>query len=241
MRAHRWRYTLIGKLNLIRELRKTSLTLPLDRLEEEDVIMQDLCRTFPETTWYTDHLKDLRKIIMCYAFTNPAVGYAQGMCFIVFILYRVFHADCPKYAAIDTFYALHTIMHSIRPFYPRDQYDENVLSFIDSTSALVRLNFLTRHRSLATKMRGNEFIKLLLIKTGPTLFANWFDYDDTVLIWDYLFEDIFPNFINILSAMITKNENIYLHMKYDKILHLISQKSFYRASSIVSYARTFSH
>jgi len=239
MRAHRWRYTLIGKLDLVRELRKTKLILPLDRIPDEDVIMQDLVRTFPESTWYTDHLKDLRKIIMCYAHTNPSVGYAQGMCFIVFILYKVFYDDCPKHASIDTFYAIHTLMRYLRPMYPRGEEDDIILNFIDSTAALVRLNFMSRHRRLAVKMRGNEMIKLLLIKTGPTLFANWFPFEETLLIWDYLFENIFSNFINILTAMVIKNENIYLHMAYDKTLQIISQKSFYRAASIVSCARTF--
>tara|TARA_B100001057_G_scaffold413779_2_gene430510 strand:+ start:2285 stop:3004 length:720 start_codon:yes stop_codon:yes gene_type:complete len=239
MRAHRWRSTLIGKINLIRELRKTRLIVPFDKIPDEDVIMQDLVRTFPETMWYTEHLKELREVIMCYAHTNPSVGYAQGMCFIVFILYRVFYNDCPKHAAIDTFYALHTIMRYLRPMYPRDQDDQIILNFIDSTAALTRLNFMSRHQRLAVKLRGNEFIKLLLIKTGPTLFANWFTFEDTVLIWDYLFEDIFANFINVLTAMIIQNENIYLHMKFDKTLQIISQKSFYRAASIVSCARTF--
>lgn len=243
MRASKWRLNLLGSLTLMNTLRKTQLVLPLQNLPDHNTIMQDIVRTFPEDRWYTDHLSELSKILLCFAKHNPSIGYAQGMCFIVFVLYRVFYNDCPKYATIDTFYALHTIMTHIRPLYPRPEEDDIILSFIDSTAALIRLNFINSHQRLAIKLRGNEMIKLLLVKTGPTLFANWFQYNDLLLIWDYLFRDlnIFDNFINISTAMIICHEKIYLCMNYEKTLHIISEKSFYRAISIVSSARTFEH
>jgi len=243
MRATKWRLKLLGSMTLMTQLRKTNLILPSQRIPDQTTIVQDLVRTFPEDQWYVDHLSDIRKILICFAKHNPSIGYAQGMCFIVFVLYRVFYEDCPKYAVIDTFYALHTVMTHIRPLYPRPEEDEIILNFIDSTAALIRLNFISTHNRLAIKMRGNEMIKLLLVKTGPTLFANWFDYHDILLVWDYLYHDynIFENFINIVTAMIICHEKIYLHMNYEKTLHIISEKSFYRATSIVSSARTFEH
>lgn len=241
MRAIKWRRKLMGTIDLITELRKTNLIVPTELPPDYDVMMSDMTRTYPETDWYNDHLKEIRMVLVCYATTNPSIGYAQGMCFIVFALYRVYYEDNPKHAVIDTFYSLHTIMRYTHPLYPRDDRDTDVLRFIEAASGLIRLNIITKHNRLALKMRGNEFIKLLLIKTGPALFANWFSYDDILIVWDYIFQDIFKNLLNFVTAMIVSHENIYLHMNYEKTLHIISEKSFYRAASLVSSARTFGH
>ncbi len=243
MRAAKWRSALIGDMELIRQLRQSVIKAPLIIRDQTDM-ENDLRRTFPKNQWFNtdEHLRNITTILMAYAEANPNIGYAQGMCFIAFVLYYIYYNDCPEYAVHDTFFSFHTIIRFIRPLYPRDSSDTHIIKWIDSTSSIIRLKLLYRYPKLAAKLRNTGFVKLMLIKTGPALFANWFKLEDTLILWDYLFtEDIFENMLNVIGAMIVHNREVYLHLNEEKILHLTAVKSFYRVSSIVSYAYTFEH
>lgn len=237
MRASKWRHELIGDMTLMDKLRACPL-MPPSEIKDQMTMDNDLRRTFPTDAWFTkNHLHNLSTILMVYADTNPTVGYAQGMCFIVFLLYKVYYQDCPKYALEDTYYSLYTIMRYIRPLYPRDEHDQDINKWLESTSSIIRLKLLYHSPKLALRLRNTGFVKLMLIKTGPTLFANWFSTDDTLILWDYIFkDDIFDNVLNVLTAMIMVNREIYMNLSDDKILHITSIKSFYKISSIVSCA-----
>jgi len=242
MRAVKWRSVLIGNTELIQELRKTPILPPVVIPDQSDM-ENDLKRTFPHSIWFSGkHLDNLSKILRMYATINPGVGYAQGMCFIAFILYYVYYHDNPKHAVNDTFYSFHTIMGYIRPFYPRDQDDMHIGPWLDSTCSVIRLKLLYRYPKLATKLRYTGFIKLMVIKTGPAMFANWFKMDDTMILWDYLFSgDIFENMLNAIAGLIIHHKEVYIHLTEEKALQITSIKDFYRVSSVVSYAYTLKH
>jgi hypothetical protein len=239
MRAVTWRRRLIGDRKLLTKLRNSELVAP-DYIRELKVIDDDLVRTFPQDTWFNDHHDKIKLILSCYAEQNPSMGYAQGMCFIVFPLYRVYYNDCPEHAAVDTFFSLHTIMHFLRPLYPRSKIDVNIRSYLTTASSIIRIKLLSDHIGLATRLRNSEYIQLLLIKSGPSLFANWFDLSDTETLWDYIFHgDLFENLMHVICAMLVVNKEIYMGFSYEKILEIIQVKDFYRVSSLVSCARTF--
>lgn len=244
MRAAKWRNILIGDIDLIEKLRETPI-IPPRHIRDQQVMDNDLQRTFPAESWFNTerHIENIRDIIMAYADVNQSLGYAQGMCFITFTLYRVYYEDCPKCAKIDTFYSLHTILGFLRPLFPRDADDPFVMKWIDSTAGVIKLKLLTKNAKLVSKLRGNGFIKLLLVKTLPALFANWFEYNDILLIWDHIFsnDDIFENTLNILVGMIIYHKDVYLHLRTEKVLQLTAVKSFYKASSVVSHAYTLKH
>jgi len=240
MRAHKWRTALLGDVKLIQKLRESIVDRPLTIRDQSDM-EADLRRTFPRDTWFNthEHLGNLTTIIMTYAHTNPSVGYAQGMCFITFLLYRVYYHDCPTHAISDTLYSLHGLMRHIRPMFPRDSHDTQVVIFIDAATNIIRLKFLYNYPQLTHKLRNKDYVKLMFIKCGPALFANWFEMEDTKIIWDYIFDgDIFDNILTVVGAMILHHKEIYLQLCDEKILELTSIKSFYKVSSIVSYART---
>ena len=241
MRAAKWRNVLIGDMKLIRILRESPV-VPPDRIRDQTTMNNDLRRTFPTVGWFNTekHINNIRTVLMAYAEINNSVGYAQGMCFIAFVLYRVYYEDCPKFAVHDTFYSLHTIMGFLRPLFPRDDKDPYVMKWIDSTAGVVRLKLLSRNAFLASKLRGFGYIKLLIVKTLPALFANWFDYNGLLLVWDHIFstDDIFENTLNIVVGMLLYHKDVYIHLKMEKILELTSVKSFYKASSVVSHAYT---
>lgn len=241
MRASKWRSALIGDIQLINKLRLTPVTTPCDVRDQTD-IDNDLTRTFPTEPWFHDHLDNIRTILMVYADTTPTIGYAQGMCFIVFVLYYVYYQDCPEHVVNDCIFSLHGIMGNIAPLYPHDQADEDIGRWLDSVSGTVRLKLLYRIPSLAVKLRNTMFIKLMIIKTGPALFANWFSLQDVLIVWDYIVKpDMFENIINVFCALMMHNRDIYMYFDTEKILQLTSIKSFYRVSSVVSYAHSLKH
>lgn len=241
MRAAKWRDILIGDTELIEKLRETPV-IPPQQIRDQLVMNNDIRRTFPTEGWFNTekHIKNLRAIIMAYADVNKSIGYAQGMCFITFTLYRVYYEDCPKHAVTDTFYSLHSIMGFLRPLFPRDANDPFVIKWIDSTAGVIKLKLLSKNALLVSKIRGNGFIKLLIVKTLPALFANWFEYNDLLLVWDHIFssEDIFENTLNIVVGMIVYHKDVYIHLRNEKILQLTAVRSFYKASSVVSHAYT---
>ena len=240
MRAAKWRSALIGKVELISELRKTPIVPPRNIPDQIDM-ENDLKRTFPNVLWFTSakHLGNIEKVLKMYAFMNPGVGYAQGMCFIAFLLYYVYYTDNPNHAVNDTFFSFHTIMGFIRPFYPRDMRDIHIGSWLESTASVIRLKILYHYPKLAARLRNTAFIKLMMIKTGPALFANWFKMHDTEILWDYLFHgDIFENMLNAIAAMLIHHKEVYIHLSEEKALQITAIKDFYRVSSVVSYAYT---
>jgi len=239
MRASKWRNVLIGDISLLNKLRSCPLKRPV-HIKDQTTMDNDLRRTFPLDTWYSkEHIKNLSTILMVYADTNPTIGYAQGMCFIVFLLYKVYYKDCPQYAVQDTYYSLYTIMKYIRPLYPRDEHDEYINSWLDSTSSIIRLKLLYHSPKLAVRLRNTGFIKLMLIKLGPALFANWFSLEDTVVVWDYIFKcNMFDRVLNIMTAMFMVNRELYLNLSDEKVLQITSVKSFYKISSVVSCAHS---
>lgn len=241
MRASKWRSALIGDIQLINKLRLTPVTIPRHVRDEVD-IDNDLTRTFPTESWFHDHLDALRTILMVYADTTPTIGYAQGMCFIVFVLYYVYYNDCPEHATNDCIFSLHGIMGNLAPLYPRNDEDVDICKWLESVSSTVRLKLLYRLPRLAVKLRNTMFIKLMIIKTGPAMFANWFPLQDVLLIWDYILQPrMFENFINVFCALMMHNRDIYMHFDTEKILQLTSVKSFYRVSSVVSLAHSLKH
>lgn len=241
MRAHKWRQRLIGDIKIINQLRNTNIIVP-DIIKEEETLLSDLKRTFPEIEWFKkrEHISRISSILKAFSHSNPTIGYAQGVAFIVFVLYYVYYTDCPKHVIHDTFYSLHTIMTHIRPFIPRNENDSRIKNWVDSTASIIRLKFFHNHPLLALKLRDTIYIKLLIIQTGPALFANWFELEDIKIIWDYLFstENIFENVLDVIAAMIVSKKEVYLHFESEKILQIIGLRSFYRVASIVSYAHT---
>lgn len=120
--------------------------------------------------------------------------------------------------------------------------DIHIGSWIESTASVIRLKLLYHYPKLAVRLRHTAFVKLMMIKTGPALFANWFKMEDTLILWDYLFSgDIFDNILNTIAAMIIHHKEVYIHLAEEKVLQITSVKDLYRVSSVVSYAYTLKH
>lgn len=240
MRAHKWRKALIGAPETIRLLRQTNIPKTIDS-EYRRVINDDLRRTFPENNWFTNHISELSNILNLYAYTNNGMGYAQGMAFIVFILYKIYYEDEPKYASQDTYYSFHKLITIIRPIYPLHDKDVRPNLFKDDIKRIVYLKIAHDHRDLAEKLKYHpDILPVLIYQCIPTLFGNKFAFKSSCLLFDFMIVskpvELFNRVLCVLCGIIISLKEIFMSMSFEKILQLISAKELYNVRKIICIA-----
>lgn len=239
MRAHKWRKALIGPPETIRILRETNIPKTIDS-EFRNAIKEDLRRTYPENRWFTAHIPELSDILNLYAYTNNGMGYAQGMAFMIFILFKVYHDDNSQYAVQDTYYSFHRIMTIIRPIYPLHQNDLRPTFFKDDIKRVVYLQVAREHRRLAKRLKEIDILPILIYQTIPTLFANKFNVRDTCILFDFIFVkncvDVFHRVLCVLSGIIISFRHIILGMTFEKVMQLIQERQLYNVRKIIAIA-----
>lgn len=240
MLARRWRKVLQGSPSTLKVLRLTNIQ---DNINSDfsETIHQDIVRTYPTDPWFLPHIGKLSNILNLYAYTNKGMGYAQGMAFIVFILYKVYYKDRPKYACQDTFYSFHKIVNTIRPIYPLTKDDVSTSHFKDDIQKLIYLKIAVNYRKLSLRLKSMpEILPVVIYQCVPTLFANKFSVEDTIVIYDFIFMDkctnMFHRTICILCAIFISFEPIILSFQFEKILELIAVKQYYNVRKIISVA-----
>ena len=91
-RAQKWRNYLLGSPSTIYLLRE-SKEIKHKENKHEEVIRNDLKRTYPLNDFFTDRIGDLSNVLNTYAHINEGMGYAQGMAFIAFNLYKIYYEE----------------------------------------------------------------------------------------------------------------------------------------------------
>lgn len=240
MIARRWRKVLLGTPDTLKLLRATNIKHAIHSNFNEAIHL-DLVRTYPQDEWFTTHTKNLSNILNLYAYTNNGMGYAQGMAFIVFILYKKFYKDNPLYACQDTFYSFHKVVNVIRPIYPINAHDSSSTTFQDNLKHLIYFKLSRKHRELALKLKEFPVLMSTIIYNNmPCLFANKFSVDESSLLYDFIFvgncSDMFHRILSILCAIVISFEPIILSFTFDRILQIIAVKDYYNVRKILSIA-----
>lgn len=240
MIAQRWRKVLLGKSDTIKTLRCTNIQNTVHSSYNEDIHL-DLVRTYPTDKWFTKHTENLSNILNLYAYTNNGMGYAQGMAFIVFILYKNFYIDDPKYACQDTFYSFHKIVNIIRPIYPINESDTSSTEFQDHLKFLIFFKISRKNRELALKLKQlPDLMSVIIYNNIPCLFANKFSVEESILLYDFIFvgecSEMFHRVICILCGIIISFEPIILSFTFDKVLEIMSVKDYYNSRKVLSIA-----
>ena len=241
MIASRWREKLIGNRLRIIELRKTPITDPPVKMFGTD-ILQDMTRTFPRNHWFLKHMENITMLLNSYAYTNSAMGYAQGMAFIVFILYKTFHEDIPKYALQDTYYAFHRIVGVIRPIYPLGRHDLGPQDFIRSINQLIYMKLAIHDTPLACRLKTMEqLVTIIILQCLPALFSNKFkSIEDGQILFDYIFSKesitMFNRIINVFAAILIHFRPIIMSMEEEKVMQLMQVQDYYKARKIIATA-----
>lgn len=208
----------------------------------EDMLSVDLPRTFPTEPWFQDHMHTLAAILSAYASTNPGMGYAQGMAFHVFILYRTYYTDDPKHAVLDTYYSFHRLIHVVRPMFPLNCDDPHPPKFTSHVNALLPLLVSAIDTQLAHKIKEYPVIIYAYTLQGlPTLFTNKFQLKDSPIVFDFIVDvssvRMFQRALCTLASIIVLFKPIFMYMEYDKILEMINIRAYYDVDRILRIAQ----
>lgn len=238
-RAQRWRNCLLGSSSTIHYLREYTIDIKKNSKHYDD-IHKDMKRTFPLDEFFNDHIGPLSEILNSYAYVNHGMGYAQGMAFIAFILFKIYHADDPVYATEDTFYSLHHIIQVVRPAYPLNDKDKSVVRFNDNITSSVILLISKHNTQLARRVKELNIMPIFVQQNMPSLFANKFMLEDCCLLWDFIIHknhyEMFHRTLCVLAGMILSIEPVIIHMKYENVLSIMQNRGCYKARRVISLA-----
>ena len=238
-RAQKWRNCLMGSPSTIFFKREYSIKMEyLSKYDNE--IQNDLKRTFPTSSFFTDHIVVLSDILNTYAYVNDGMGYAQGMAFIVFTLFKVYYEDDPIFATEDTFYSFHKVVQVIRPVYPLNAKDEKVLVFHQNLVPNVTLLLSKYNPTLAKRVNEIGIMDLLLYQNIPSLFCNKFEITDCCLLWDFILRkkhyDMFHRVLCVLAGMIISLEPVIMDFNIDSIMSIMQDQHTYNVRRVILHA-----
>ena len=221
MRASKWRKCLCPSSPY------PPLTLVSGPYDEQIVL--DLNRTFREVKWFDAHHETLRGILNTFSVVNEGFGYPQGLNYLMFPLFYVYHRDNPKTSVEDTFYSLQSIVRLVLPLYPLDAKDTTALKSICTITNMVLLHCYEedQHMGVLFKESHKPFIISLVSSIMPTMYANVFSIQDTLLLWDEIIcpssGKMFRSIMSVLVRAILFHKNMFLHMSVDKSMMLFQQ------------------
>lgn len=218
MRARSWRTCLCP----------SSPYPPLDLVTGpyDEQIQLDLSRTFTDVAWFDSHREILRGILNSFSVVNEGFGYPQGLNYLAFPLYYVYYNDQPKTAVEDTFYSLQSLVRVVLPLYPLDAKDSSAFDTICSVANMVILQCYEADPKLSILFEETHmpFITSLVSSIMPTMYANVFRLQDTLLLWDDIIshscKGMFKQVIRIMVHAILFHKNMFLHMPVEKSMVL---------------------
>lgn len=218
MRAFNWRKCLCSSSPY------PSLKLVSGPYDEQ--IQLDLSRTFTSVKWFDSHRETLCGILNTFSVVNEGFGYPQGLNYLAFPLYYVYYHDQPKTAIEDTFYSLQSLVRVVLPLYPLDAKDSSAFETICSVANMVTLQCYEAEPKLGILFADTHapFITSLVSSIMPTMYANVFTLQDTLLLWDEIISPscnvMFKQLLQIMVQAILFHKNMFLHMPVDKSMML---------------------
>ena len=208
--------------------------LTFGKSDFDDQIRLDIGRTFPQNKWFKPHHETLCDILNAFCIVNEGLGYPQGLNFLVFPLYYVYFNDNPKTAVENTFYSLHGILQFVLPTYPLNAKDKKVFKKLEAISNLICYECYSKEEQLDVLFTDNykPFIVSIVCNVIPTLYANVFELEDVLILWDIFFstekESMFKSVVMMLVKVILYHKNIFLYLPPEKsfqIFHTILRES----------------
>lgn len=194
----------------------------------DDQICLDLDRHVDP--WFKTHRETLRKILNTFSAVNEGFGYPQGLNFLVCPLYYVYYQDNPTMAVKHTFYSLHGLVHIVLPLYPLNSKDTEALKTLQAVSNMISLECYKQDRSMGILFEDHyiPFMTGLVCNMVPTLYSNIFKIEDTILLWDMIFEkrtmkEMFKHSLEILSKVIMYHKNMFIHLPVDKCMQVFQE------------------
>lgn len=252
MNASTWRSVLMGNLvEAYRNRSRVSKTTLKKETKEKDrqEIDKDMPRTFPCNAFFSETKikEELLHILQEFSIFHPGVGYFQGLCFLVYPLYYVYYLDDPTTATVDTYYSLIKIIKILRPVLPLHEKDTKALAYLQKVEKIIEFKLSLKDYELYNIVKQHQLTMLLIVQMLPSLFANRFLLEDTLLLWDYVFTvqqnssdaTILEKIVNIFVAFIIYHKYVYLYHSYEDKLTLPQVDTNNNAIEIIKIIKTF--
>jgi len=99
-------------------------------------------------------------------------------------------------------------------------------------SSVVKLRVAKKHPELRQKIFSNDyalFVTSLVSKMVPTMFSNVYTVDNTILLWDKIFqkgkESILDSVVHGVVAIICVNHNAVMHLPLCSCMSVIQESA----------------
>ena len=250
MNASTWRSVLMGTLtNVYRNRISVSKTIlgeeTTKKVNEE--IEKDMPRTFPCKSFFQEeNIKEqLLQVLQEFSLFHPGIGYFQGLCFLVYPLFYVYYLDNPRWAKTDTYYSLIKLIKILRPVLPLHEQDTRALHYIKTMKKIIEFKLALKDNNLYSKVKEYDLTMLLVVQMLPSLFANRFTLEDTLLLWNYIFSGptsdgtLLDKIVNVFVGFIIYHKYIYMWHSYEDKLTLPQNDSNNNALEIIKIIKTF--
>ncbi|KAI0373490.1 RabGAP/TBC [Pilatotrama ljubarskyi] len=202
------------------ELENTYLRLLKETSPHEKAIMRDLGRTFPHHAFFTDGhgigQENLFNVLKAYSLYDPQVGYCQGLPFIVAILLLNMPDE-------EAFCLLVRLMHSydlrghFLPEMPKLQL--RLFQFerlLEELLPVLHLHFV--RQGIKASMYCSQWFL--------TMFSYRFPMDIVFRIYDNCLASGIEAMFAFSMALLIKNEETLLSMKFDQLLSFLNTRVF---------------
>ncbi|KIY73048.1 RabGAP/TBC [Cylindrobasidium torrendii FP15055 ss-10] len=204
------------------ELESEYLKLLKESSPHEKAITRDLGRTFPHHAFFTDGQgigqENLFNVLKAYSLHDPQVGYCQGLPFVVAIL-LLNMPDEEAFSLLCRLMEVYDLRGHFLPEMPKLQ--SRLFQFdrlIEEMLPVLHVHFL--RQGIKSSMYCSQWFL--------TMFSYRFPLDVVFRIYDNVLASGIEAIFGFSVALLAKNEDILLGLKFDEILGFMNTKLFDR-------------
>ncbi|KAJ3966160.1 rab-GTPase-TBC domain-containing protein [Lentinula raphanica] len=205
------------------EIESTYLKLLKETSIHEKAILRDLGRTFPHHEFFTDGQgigqENLYNVLKAYSIYDPQVGYCQGLPFVVAIL-LLNESGMPDEEAFSLLVRLMQVYDLRGHFLPEMPKLQLRLfdRLIEELLPVLHVHFL--REGIKSSMFCSQWFL--------TMFSYRFPLDIVFRIYDNCLASGIEAMFGFSIALLRKNEDLLLNLKFDEILAFLNTKLFDR-------------
>ncbi|KAL0576653.1 GTPase-activating protein [Marasmius crinis-equi] len=204
------------------ELESKYLKLLKDTSPHDKAILRDLGRTFPHHDFFTDGQgigqENLYNVLKAYSLYDPQVGYCQGLPFVVAIL-LLNMPDEEAFSLLVRLMEVYDLRGHFLPEMPKLQL--RLFQFdrlVEELLPVLHVHFL--RQGVKSSMYCSQWFL--------TMFSYRFPLEIVFRIYDNCLANGIEAMFGFSIALLHKNEDILLGLKFDEILSFLNAKLFDR-------------
>ncbi|CRG99282.1 GTPase-activating protein, putative [Plasmodium relictum] len=229
---YRWKiwFQITNAKCLISKFQKKYYYLSKKKSCYTNLILIDISRTFPELLIFDKYAQQqLYRILNAYSNYEPAVGYCQGMNFLVGLLLIV-----SNFNELETFCVLVSLMNNyhLKEFYKEKFPLLNKYIYVFEKILQNEIPDLVEHFN-----KEEVFPPVYLHQWMLTLFIASLPIKSVIVIWDFLFSTSIKMIIIISIALLKILKSYLMKHKFEKILKLLKSLKYNESNDDILIAK----